>query len=43
MMKTSDTFTAVVPANAGTHNHQQWLWVPALASLGRDDSRKTMP
>ena len=22
---------------AGTHDHSQWLWVPALAALGRDD------
>jgi urease accessory protein len=27
----------VVPAKAGTHCHRWWLWVPALASLGRDD------
>jgi len=27
----------VVPAKAGTHNHRRWLWVPALAALGRDD------
>jgi hypothetical protein len=27
----------VVPAKAGTHNHRQRLWVPALATLGRDD------
>jgi hypothetical protein len=24
---------------AGTHGHRQWLWVPALAALGRDDDR----
>ena len=28
----------VVPAKAGTHDHCRWLWVPALAALGRDDS-----
>jgi hypothetical protein len=22
---------------AGTHDHRQWLWAPALAALGRDD------
>src|SRR5262249_7535234 len=27
----------VVPAKAGTHNRRRWLWVPALAALGRDD------
>src|SRR5262245_55823961 len=27
----------VVPAKAGTHDHRRWLWVPALAALGRDD------
>jgi hypothetical protein len=27
----------VVPAEAGTHHHCRWLWVPALAALGRDD------
>src|SRR5262245_18436805 len=31
--------SAVVPAKAGTHNPDWWLWVPALAALGRDDSR----
>src|SRR5258707_1234567 len=29
----------VVPAKAGTHDHCRWLWVPALAALGRDDDR----
>ena len=24
---------------AGTHDHCRWLWVPALAALGRDDNR----
>jgi hypothetical protein len=28
----------VVPAKAGTHDHRGWLWVPALAALGRDDN-----
>src|SRR5262249_25687087 len=28
---------SVVPAKAGTHDHRRWLWVPALAALGRDD------
>jgi len=23
----------------GTHDHRRWLWVPALATLGRDDDR----
>jgi hypothetical protein len=27
----------VVPAKAGIHDHCQWLWIPALAALGRDD------
>src|SRR5262245_13374911 len=27
----------VVPAKAGTHDRRRWLWVPALAALGRDD------
>src|SRR5262249_50258431 len=31
------TARAVVPAKAGTHDHRRWLWVPALAALGRDD------
>src|SRR5262249_729650 len=30
---------SVVPAKAGTHDHRRWLWVPALAALGRDDDR----
>jgi len=25
------------PRESGTHNHGLWLWVPALAALGRDD------
>jgi hypothetical protein len=29
----------VVPAKAGTRDHRRWLWVPALAALGRDDDR----
>ena len=29
----------VVPAKAGTHDHCRWLWVRALAVLGRDDDR----
>jgi hypothetical protein len=49
-------YSAVVPANAGTHTPRQsiqaplaadpcnntglWLWVPARASLGRDDEDK---
>src|SRR5262245_35342601 len=27
------------PRKRGTHNHRLWLWVPALAALGRDDDR----
>ena len=27
------------PRKAGAHDHCWWLWVPALAALGRDDDR----
>src|ERR1700730_5250137 len=27
------------PRRRGTHDHRRWLWVPALAALGRDDDR----
>jgi hypothetical protein len=30
--------SAVIPAKAGIHNPELWIWIPALASLGRDDS-----
>src|SRR5262245_29977937 len=36
-VKPGNDSEGVVPAKAGTHNHRQWLWVPALAALGRDD------
>ena len=36
---TSGIWPSVVPAKAGTHDHRRWLWVPALAPLGRDDDR----
>ena len=31
----------VVPAKAGTHDHCQWLWVPALPSLSRGSAGTT--
>src|SRR5262249_37998418 len=31
----------VVPAQAGTHDHCRWLWVPALPSLSRGSAGTT--
>src|SRR5262245_62059068 len=31
------TARGVVTAKAGTHDLRRWLWIPALAALGRDD------
>jgi hypothetical protein len=36
-VKRGNDSEAVVPAKVGTHSHRRWLWVPALAALGRDD------
>jgi hypothetical protein len=36
-VKPGNDSEGVVPAKAGTHSHRRWLWVPALAALGRDD------
>jgi len=36
-VKPGNDSEGVIPAKAGTHNHGLWLWVPALAALGRDD------
>ena len=37
-VKPGNDSEGVVPAKAGTHDHRRWLWVPALAPLGRDDN-----
>src|SRR5215471_11541522 len=40
-VKPGNDSEGVVPAKAGTHDHRRWLWVPALAALGRGSAGTT--